>query len=496
MQQYQRFVPSFRHFIPRAKPQQGFPFRYEMEEIVIEPGSETTHLPHATTTFELNSRDDLAQKITESLITVFEFFKYLDEDSSQYLKTCPQCSPTYFIGVDIIEETQELNPKTGKKVKQKNKINTLLVKCFNFTSEYSYTLVKSVEHLNKILEGVKVLTYDAETSGLDPEFDTLGGINFSIGDKRGYYMPLRHKAPYDSHNLPEEALDIYYRVLLGAERVYLFNARFDIRFLEYMSYNLDQTKTNIVDKRYDMSRVKFFDTQISAYFADPDWKDTSLKWAEKHFLGYYRLDLSDTMKLYGRKDFDTTKLDPKNLVFYAGQDGISTFELGQTTEKYVTEFGLSGQIDMEIIYPLMDLENRLIRIDTEYVSREYHKVVERLGNLTHLIKESLGQEINLNSAPQKQALFKSFGLDTGVKTKSGAMSTARDAVDDMIERMRARGESIPEWLHYLGEQSKLQTLSSTFFGNLYDQMNYRNGRVRLNYRHGSTATGRFSSGKE
>lgn len=117
------------------------------------------------------------------------------------------------------------------------------------------------------------------------------------------------------------------------------------------------------------------------------------------------------------------------------QDGISTFELGVETFKYYKEFGVSGQIDMALLDRLKNMENYRMRIDIDFLREQLDIINKRLVELDVIIKSSLG-DINLNSPKQKVALFESFGLDTGVKTKTGgAMSTGREAVENMIVDM-------------------------------------------------------------
>lgn len=481
---------KFRHFIPAVKRVQDFPFSFDVEDIT---GTDIT--PHHTITFDTSKKDaDLLTELSLGLQAVFNFYKYLDKESSNYLRTNPNQDIEYIIEVGVVQQVQD---PTTKKV-SKQCVNTLLVRCYNFASTYSYTLIQSLEHLTTVLSNATVLTFDVETSGLDPEFDTISGINFATEKDvdAGYYIPLNHEPPYHTFNLSSEAIDIFYNAMVKAEKVYFFNARFDIRNLEFLDYTFNEKTQNIDNIKYDMSKVNIVDTQLTTYFSDPEWKNHDMDWAEKHFLGFYRLGLKDILKLYNIGSFNTTKLDPRNLLFYAGQDAITTMRLGVATEQYATEFKLSGQIDTEIIYPLMKMENRLIRIDTNYVEQELAKLDKRLAEITELITASLGQNINLNSSVQKQKLFESFGLDTGERTPKGAMTTSRDAVDKMISRLDKAGQEYPEFLKYLGEQSKLQILRSTFFYSLQQQMYHRNGRVRLNYRHGNTATGRFSSGKE
>ena len=493
-----------RHYVPAEKRKKDFPFSFSIEQLGDEEAKELIETkgikPTELEFIPTRKGADIEWELRTHLIPIFEFHKYLDEESEDYIIKYPDKSPTYYVLVNIYTEQFEDQGLTATGKKRKPKVTKLLVnsfyvKVFDFKSIYSYTLIRSLEQLERVLEGSKVLTYDIESSGLDPEFDTIAGINFSNHPLKGYYIPIGHDKQFESLNLGTEAIDIFYRYMREADKTYMFNSRFDIRFLEFAEYDKDGLG-NIINKKYDFKDINFVDAQISTYFSDPEHRDHSMAWAEKHFLGFHRPDLADTLKTYKLKTFDTTKIDPRNLLFYAAQDGITTYQLGEATEKYTQEFGLSGQIDMEIIYPLMDMENRLVKIDTKYLEETLIELRAELNKINEEVVESIGFGINLNSPKQKQELFNSFGLDTGVKTKTGAMSTGREAVDKLIERLDNQGKSYPKWLGLLGKQSQLQQLEGTFFSALEAQVGYRDGRLRLNYRHGVTSTGRFSSGKE
>jgi DNA polymerase I-like protein with 3'-5' exonuclease and polymerase domains len=83
-----------------------------------------------------------------------------------------------------------------------------------------------------------------------------------------------------------------------------------------------------------------------------------------------------------------------------------------------------------------------------------------------------------------------------MKTKTGAMSTDKEAIENLINKLEKQNKEIPLWLSLINERSKLQQLSSTFFGSLYDQAKESGGRVRINYRNTQVSTGRLSSGKD
>lgn len=470
---------KFRHILwePRVTPVEDFPFSYSITPIEDQDQVEAfLNANDIDLVVDYNYPGNLKKILKESVVDYFPFYKYLDIDSPDYIGKENTLKLSVKINVyQLVSETS----KNGKQKEANRHTMTWIAVLDRFTTRFQYNLIKTLDQLKKVLHGATELSFDLETTGLNPEEDRIVGVPFSKEPGIGYYVPIAHDKQFDSYNLGKPALDLIYQALLSAIIVDFFNAEFDMRFMEYAGY--------------DMSAVNYFDAQISAWFMDPDNKQTSLKWFEKYFLGYYRKDLKDTMKISGFSDFNTAQVNPIHLLFYGGQDGISHFELARATKKYHEEFGLSAEIDQKLIFPFMRMKNHGIRTDIEYIKQQLDYIIPRLEELESIIFEKIG-DINLNSPKQKIALFESFDLDTRVRTDTGKMSTSNKAIDDMIERMEENEEYIPEWLQYFGERSKLEKLRSTFFGSLYEQAKLNNNRIRINYRNTNAATGRLSSG--
>ena len=353
----------------------------------------------------------------------------------------------------------------------------------DFASDYRFTLITTIDKLERVLEDtITDIAFDTETTGLNPELNHIVGFSIATEAKRGYYCAVAHAEEYSQYNLGMRALDILYEAFKEAKRVFMFNSRFDMRMYEH-------------DTGHSLQDVEVYDTQILAHFADPDYKTRDLKSLEKHFLGYHRPDLNVTMKKFNGEDFNFSHIDPTKALFYAAQDAISTFELGLETYQYYKEFGLAGQIDKLLMYRLMKLEERPQRIDIDYLQTQLEAIIPRLNKLNKDIADAIG-DVNLNSSKQKEQLLTSFDLDTGKRTKGGGMATGKDDILAMIDRMEKNDEHVPEWLRLFNERAKLEKLSTAFFGSLLEQATERDGRVRLNYRIGNTATGRLSSGEE
>ena len=475
-------IGYYSHWVPGVRLKQDHPFSYKLKIVEVENNNFTIPI-------EITQGEDLKQLIREALFRTFPFHIYLDETTYDKEKLS-KYNQTFKV---ILKEQQTFLKGTDERVAEKIKgktvdrwvvVDTKYIVAYDFASEYRFTLIKSLKQLREVTKDYKVISFDTETTGLNPTIDNIVGISFATTIYNGYYIPIAHTTKFKDYNLGNAAIEEFYNIMCKKDLVYMFNARFDMRMMEY-SEGLE----------LDMGKINMIDAQLNAYFADPAYPAHDLKRLEKHFLGFDRPDLSDTLKSRGIKTFDTSLIEPTLILFYAAQDAISTLAMGIITQQYYEEFGLAGQIDQMILYRLMKMENNPIRVDIDYLKEQLDIITPRLKALDKEIKSQIG-DVNLNSPKQKIALFKSFGLDTGEKTKTGAMATGKEAVSKLIERLESQGKKYPEWLGLLNERADLDKLKGSFFESLLTQAELNDGYIRINYRHGVTSTGRFSSGEE
>jgi DNA polymerase I-like protein with 3'-5' exonuclease and polymerase domains len=154
---------------------------------------------------------------------------------------------------------------------------------------YEFVLVKDMEHLQSIFSEINpeklIMAFDLETSSLDQEEGFIVGYSFCFNNKTAYYVAVNHYK--DTYNLYEESLDFIYNVMCTAKKVIFFNAKFDMRFMEYHGYCKSLHENNRFRFiRYDMSKVKYFDVSVPCWMSDTNIKMPSLKSSALHFLGY------------------------------------------------------------------------------------------------------------------------------------------------------------------------------------------------------------------
>jgi len=475
---------GFNHWVPAKPRNKRFPFTYKIAPVPEAEVPEYLEANEPDVEISIDLKDNLMHILRDELTKIFPFAQYLDVNSPDFLGPNPTKNPLKYIIKVEVYVVEKYVKKSGKGGKRSVLAKTWALEVDNFASEYQFNLIRSIEQLEELLKpDHERMSYDLEATGLHPINDYIVGACFAFERKIGYYAPIKHDEEFDDFNLGKIALDMLYEKMCRTGITDMFNARFDMRLMEF------------TDEAYDMELVNVMDGQITTWYADPDYKQHALKPLAQRFNGYYRPDLSHTMKNAGIDGFNVGKIHPENILFYGAMDGIDTLELGLGTYQFHKEFGLAGEIDKKLLYVLMDLENFPMIVDMKYLEEQCKLLEPKLAALDAEIHDAIGH-INLNSPKQKIALFKEFGLDTGVKTKTKQMSTGKDAIIALVEELEKAGETPPKWLLLLNERAKVDKLYNGFFYPLLVQAKIQGGSVRVNYRNTVAATGRLSSGRE
>ena len=358
----------------------------------------------------------------------------------------------------------------------------------DFPSAYNFILVDDLEHLETILEEHKdkgIMAFDLETSSLDPEEGFIVGAVMSFDERTGYYVAIKHFN--DKYNLGKPGLDLIYKKMLECKKVLMYNAKFDIRFMEYYGFdkeNPEHHKNRISPIGYDMSDVSYYDVSVGAWLADTNIPMPSLKNSSLDFCGIKQQTFEEVSN--GAVNF--YYIEPEDAVFYAGGDGISTYALAGATVKYYQESGLAGKLDNGIVYPLMHFEQEKIWIDGSTIESMIKKVEDRAEYLEKEIYKDVGYVFNLNSPVQVAEAFQRKGVDTGLRTKGGAMQTGIK----LLEKLD--GEKFPVVGKFV-EYKRLFKLISSYLTPIRKEYE-RRGYLRCNYMTQRAPTGRLASGKD
>lgn len=362
---------------------------------------------------------------------------------------------------------------SAKEVKYEHYVKPVkILENFEEIYKLKYHLISSYEELldfyNNKFDPNSFFAWDTETTDLNPEKGKLTddltegrivGYSFTQNGNDGYYVPLTHP----DIAIGYKGLKVLYAMVSRSKLNLLYNARFDMRFLEHMTPEKYDYISEPGEKIYpfDLSKIKYFDVQCSVWLSDTNVPMPSLKKSEKHFLGWNPPTFADTMG----DETNFGYIPAEQGYRYACIDALGTYHLFFKTEKYYTESGAAGKLDNEVLYPLMKLENTPIYVDHEYLKKMRVDIVKHLAELKQYLYDKIGIEYNINSGRELVAVFQQLGIDTGQRTATGIMKTDIKTIDNYLVEHNDNGSNT-EYLKKLVEYKKLTKFDNSYLEKL------------------------------
>lgn len=361
--------------------------------------------------------------------------------------------------------------------------------------KFNFVLVESMKDLRDIFNDYKAgsyfMAFDTETTGLDFEEAEIVGYSFCLDGKTAYYVPVYH-FNYKG-NLGTESLDFIYEKMKEARVVFMYNARYDMRIMEYHGYQerreeLDKKRWKFV--RYDMSKINYFDVAVAVWLSDTNIKFPSLKGSSRKFLGIEQMHFDEVIESAGSFFY----LDPsenEDTVFYAAADALCTYLLVPATIKYYKESKMAGKVDNKVLYPLMHYENEKLWLDGELIKKYEIEATAEVDRLEKEVYDMFGYQINLNSPIQVGQAFDRLGIDTGERTATGNMAVGIKVLDKLSEEVINKYPALKSYVRYK-EMAKLLSSYILPFKKAYE----KGGFLRVAYKTSEVPSGRFACGKD
>lgn len=168
---------------------------------------------------------------------------------------------------------------------------------------------------------------------------------------------------------------------------------------------------------------------------------------------------------------------------------VALKDMAYDADKRLTADGLEAlyrNVELPLVPVLASLEHIGFNVDPEVLKEEGRVMDARIKELTDAIYEYAGCEFNINSPKQLgEVLFGTLGLESKKKTKTGAMATNQEVLEELADAHPI----IPMIMEY-----RLNTkLKSTYIDGLQTAINPVDGRVHSSFNQTVTATGRLSS---
>ncbi|KJG08998.1 DNA polymerase I [Photobacterium kishitanii] len=326
------------------------------------------------------------------------------------------------------------------------------------------------------LKNADVFAFDTETDGLDYMTANLIGVSFAVEEGRAAYVPVAHDYLDAPAQLDRDWVLAQLKPLLEDKN------------LAKVGQNLKFDASIIARYDIDMQGIKF-DTMLESYVYNSvvgrhDMDSLALRYLEHKNISF------EDIAGKGKKQLTFNQIDLEQAGPYAAEDADITLRLHNALYPKVAADEKLKKVFETIEMPLVPVLSRMERtgvyIDSMLLGAQSIELAQRLDEIEKLAYELAGQEFNLSSPKQLQAiLFEKMGLPVIKKTPSGTPSTNEEVLQEL-----ALDYPLPKLLlEYRG----LAKLKSTYSDKLPKMVNAVTGRVHTSYHQTGTVTGRLSS---
>ncbi|GLO59536.1 DNA polymerase I [Vibrio sp. MACH09] len=342
-----------------------------------------------------------------------------------------------------------------------------------------YETILDKEHFIAWLEKLKaaeLFAFDTETDSLDYMVANLVGLSFAVDEGVAAYVPVAH----DYLDAPEQ-LDRDW-VLQQLKPILEDDQQAKV------GQNLKYDASVLARYNINMKGIKH-DTMLASYVFNSvggrhDMDSLALRFLQHSCISF------ESLAGKGKKQLTFNQISLEEAAPYAAEDADVTLRLHNKLAGYIEKDEKLNSVYNDIEMPLVPVLSRIERtgvfIDDMLLSAQSQEIAVRLDELEKEAYEIAGEQFNLSSPKQLQAiLFEKMALPVVKKTPSGAPSTNEEVLQEL-----ALDYPLPKRiLEYRG----LAKLKSTYTDKLPKMINAETGRVHTSYHQGVTATGRLSS---
>jgi len=325
------------------------------------------------------------------------------------------------------------------------------------------------------LKQADVFAFDTETTSLDYMKAKVVGVSFAVEPGKAAYVPFGH----DYEGAPEQLSE---DIVLGSLKPLLEDPS-----IGKLGQNLKYDTHVLQNHGIQMQGISD-DTLLESYILDSTKRHDMDSMASR-FLNVETVHFEDIAGK-GAKQLTFNQVDLEQAGPYAAEDADITLRLHQHISAQLDAEPSLQKVYQEIELPLLPIlqhiERNGVKVDAQMLADQSHQITERLAELEQQAYKEAGEEFNLGSPKQIQAIFfEKLELPVIRKTPKGQPSTAEDVLQELAEDY-----ALPRLIL---EHRGLSKLKSTYTDKLPLQIDANTGRVHTSYNQTGAATGRMSS---
>tara|TARA_A100001011_G_scaffold398800_1_gene504531 strand:- start:501 stop:3227 length:2727 start_codon:yes stop_codon:yes gene_type:complete len=345
--------------------------------------------------------------------------------------------------------------------------------------EKNYKLILNDKELESAIGSIlksNIISFDLETTGIDPMSAEIVGLAISINADQGYYIPILFPTNLDTEIIPEiNYEDIFKKIepiFNSAETLYVGqNIKYDILIL----------------KRYGIEvHGNLFDTMIAAHLLNPDRRSYKMDFLSIDYLDYEMIPIEALIGKKGKNQKLMCDIDIKKVSYYACEDSDIAFQLYEILLKELEKqnlYKIFYDIEIPTMKVLIDMEYQGINIDVNFFRILSEKIGNQIDKVSKNIFNYTAQKFNINSPKQlSEVLFDQLGLNQ-IKKRSTSV--------DVLEELKKQHPIAEELLSY----RHFSKLKNTYLDAIPTHINSRTSRVHTSFNQTIASTGRLSSTK-
>lgn len=368
------------------------------------------------------------------------------------------------------EEEKIAEPKAGLAA-EKNINNT----------PHNYFLVEgeeAIDELVKKLSEQNEISFDTETTHVDPNEAELVGLSFSYKDGEGYYVPC----PDDTEQVIK-ILHHFSNVFNDESKIWIGqNVKYDLLVLKWYGIEI---------------KGKVFDTMLAHYVIESEGR-RNMDLLSAQYLGYVPVSITELIGKKVRLDDKTGQgkvqatmrdVDVEKVKEYAVEDADITRQLKNIFVSYLKEKKVEKvfyEVETPLVKVLTDMEYEGVKVDMNFLNVYSKELETEAAKCEQSVIGQAGIKFNLASPKQlAEVLFEKLQLDKGKKTKGGQHSTG----EDVLLKLAKENPIVEDILNF----RELTKLKSTYVDALPQLINKKTQRVHTCYGQAIAVTGRLSS---
>lgn len=331
------------------------------------------------------------------------------------------------------------------------------------------TLYLRKQLLKKLMDADEVC-FDSETTGLNPQTDTIVGLSFSIQPGEAWYvaMPATRDETIEVINEFNPFWKNCQILKIGQ------NLKFDILMLHY--HGIEVTGP-------------LFDTMIAHYLIEPDQKH-NLDDLALQYLNYSTIHIEELIGKRSSIQKNMRDVPVELITRYAGEDADICLQLKLFFASELKKQGLESlffDVEMPLLPVLVKMECAGVAVDSNMLRNYSVQLKEELLGIEKKIYSLAGNEFNIASPRQLGViLFEKLKITQNppmTKTKQYATG------EEILVKFSGTHPIVDEILEY----RSVSKLISTYVDALPAMVSPVTGRIHTTYTQTIAATGRLSS---